>query len=480
MMKICCNTILSVVFTVSFIGSASVILAQQEFADTSVRQMIIESGEFIHIPGPNPILSPGPKGAWDDENIEAGDAFEDLGTYYLYYHSMNKHSDFEYQYQIGVATAKRPLGPFIKQSKDKPILAVGKKESWDDGAIACPMVLKESDDKYYMWYWGMDDAPPFEHEGVGLAIASNPLGPWEKYEGNPILKDMGYVGGVVKSDGKYYIYSAHTSAISGYKDDYGPIIVAVADQPEGPYEKYEGNPILEKGHSGDWDDGGISEAEVLHHNGMFHMFYGGTKITGPRLESIGYAYSFNGFNWYKYGNNPVAERQANPNAAAFAEIHAIFELPYIYLYHTIRPELYEGKDPMDVEDLGVQVLVKKGPFSIDMPALVVDKLAAGAVSKLDDAPPICLSNISRLSLTAECEYSGKATKPVRVHVRASYDGMTYDTVDLYTLDNSLEPGRISRKTFQMESGVRFIKVIVENLDDKEPISNVKITASLGG
>jgi hypothetical protein len=58
--------------------------------------------------------------------------------------------------------------------------------------------------------------------------------------------------------------------------------------------------------------------------------------------------------------------------------------------------------------------------------------------------------------------------------------MTYDTVDLYTLDNSLEPGRISRKTFQMESGVRFIKVIVENLDDKEPISNVKITASLGG
>ncbi|MFC2099025.1 hypothetical protein ACFLSP_04690 [Bacteroidota bacterium] len=72
--------------------------------------MLIESSEFIHVPGPNPILNPGPKDAWDDENIEAGDAFEDLGTYYLYYHSMNTRSDFKYQYQIGVATASRPLG----------------------------------------------------------------------------------------------------------------------------------------------------------------------------------------------------------------------------------------------------------------------------------------------------------------------------------------------------------------------------------
>jgi len=479
-MRIIGNSIQTVTLSVLIVLSTSVVHAQLGFAEQSLRQNNIESSEFIHIPGPNPILRPGPTGAWDDENIEAGDAFEDLGTYYLYYHSMSSHSDFEYQYQIGVATADRPLGPFIKQSKDHPILSVGKKESWDDGAIACPVILKESDDKYYMWYWGMDDDPPFEFEGVGLAIASHPLGPWEKYEGNPVLKDVGYVGGVVKTDGKYYIYSAHTSSIPGYKGDYGPLVMAVADQPEGPYVKYEGNPIIEKGNSGDWDDGGISEAGVHYHNGMFHMFYGGTKIAGPRLESIGYAYSFDGFDWYKYGRNPVAERQSNPNAAAFAEVHAIFELPYIYLYHTIRPEKYEGKDPMDVEDLGIQVLVTQKPFSVDMPALVLDKLAPGASSILDDAPPICLGNISRLSLTAECRYTDRASRPVRIHVRSSYDGLTYDTADLYTLDNELEPGHLSRKTFQLDSGVRFIKVIVENLDLEESISNVKIVTTLGG
>jgi len=479
-MKISRSTILSVVIAITGIASDSVVQAQQGFADKSLRQMLIESGEFIHVPGPNPILSPGPKGAWDDENIEAGDAFEDLGTYYLYYHSMNTHSDFKYQYQIGVATGNRPLGPFIKHSKNKPILSVGQKGSWDDGSIACPMVLKESDEKYYMWYWGMDDDPPFEYEGVGLATAAHPLGPWKKYEGNPVLTNVGYVGGVVKAAGKYYIYSTYTRADSGYKGDYGPVVMAVADRPEGPYLKYAGNPVLEKGNAGDWDDGGISEAEVLYHNGMFHMFYGGTKITGPRLESIGYAYSFDGFEWYKYGNNPVARRQSNPNAAAFAEVHAVIELPYIYLYHTIRPENYEGRDPLDVEDLGVQVLVTQKPFNIDLPALVLDKLVAGATSNLYDAPPVCLGNISSISLSAECEYSGRATKPLRIHVRASYDGLNYDTVDLYTLDNVLEPGHLSRKTFRLSSGMRFIKVIAENLDEEESISNVEIIVSIGG
>ena len=76
-MKVSGNTLFSIIFTIACIASTSVIQAQQGFADRSLRQSIIESGDFIHIPGPNPILSPGPKGAWDDENIEAGDAFED-------------------------------------------------------------------------------------------------------------------------------------------------------------------------------------------------------------------------------------------------------------------------------------------------------------------------------------------------------------------------------------------------------------------
>ena len=61
---------------------------------------------------------------------------------------------------------------------------------------------------------------------------------------------------------------------------------------------------MKQGEWGEWDDGGISEAEVLYHSGVFHCFYGGTKLYRPRIasrESIGDSYSYDGFNWIKYG-----------------------------------------------------------------------------------------------------------------------------------------------------------------------------------
>lgn len=474
--------LLAIIIVFLFFVSTTAIHAQQGFAVESVRQMAIEMSEFIQIPGANPILRPGPKGAWDDVVIEAADAFEDLGTYYVYYHAISTLATGRFQYQLGVASATNPMGPFKKHG-DNPIVPVGPKGAWDEGATACAMVLKEDDKKYYMWYWAMDAENTWGHEAVGLATAEHPLGPWKKYEGNPVIDDFGYVGGAIKHDGKYLIYSAYPLSVNGYKGDYGPLAVAIADKPEGPYVKYTGNPIMVKGSPGDWDDGGISEAEVLYQNGMFHMFYGGTRIHGPRLEHIGYAYSFDGFEWFKYGKNPVASRHANPNAAAFAEVHAIIELPYIYVYHTMRPESYEKRSypwKIDGEDIGVQVLTTQRPFRIDMPAFYREKLAAGETTTLSDAPPICLSNITQLSLTVECKYSDKATKPLRIHVRSSYDAINYDTTDLYALDNVLQPGRLARKTFHLESKAKFITVLVENLDEKENVCDIQITATVGG
>jgi len=115
-----------------------------------------------------------------------------------------------------------------------------------------------------------------------------------------------------------------------------------------------------------------------------------------------------------------------------------------------------------------------------MPVLNLTLLDAGRTTSLTDSPPVSLSHITRLALTVECTYGKKAKKPIRIHVRASYDGMKYDTADLYTLDNDLQPGQLVRKTFQLDSKVRFIKVMVENLDIKESVSNLQITASLGG
>ncbi len=62
------------------LAASSGIYAEDRFADTATRQMAIELSDFITITGPNPILKPDTRTTWDDGNIEAGDAFEDLGT----------------------------------------------------------------------------------------------------------------------------------------------------------------------------------------------------------------------------------------------------------------------------------------------------------------------------------------------------------------------------------------------------------------
>ena len=457
----------------------------QDFAEQSVRQVLVEQGRFIQIPGPNPIIRTGPKGAWDSMMLEASDAFRDVDTYYFYYHGIGHGKDNEgdeISYQVGVASSKHPLGPFKKHG-DGPVLERGPKGSWDDEYVACAMVLKdgaEDEPKYYMWYTGTGKSPGHHAESVGLATAKHPLGPWKKYEGNPIIKDFGYVGGVVKVDGKYRLYSAYPISWRGYKDDYRPLAVAFADSAEGPWKKYEGNPLMTKGEKGEWDDGGISEAEVLFHNGMYHMFYGGTEYHGPRVESIGYAYSFDGFEWYKYGQNPVAKRQANPNAAAFAEVHAIIEPPFVYLYHTLRPEHHTGRSFPWVEDLGVQISVTETPFSFDMPVLQVESLGAGETTKLADCPPLSLGSVTKASLTAECAYAKKATMPIRLYVRSSTDGLSYDTTDLTLFDNDFIAGKTARKTLDLKTNVRFIKVLVENLDRSKAASDIKVIASLSG
>ena len=337
--------------------------------------------KFIHIPGPNPILRPGDETAWDGGVLEACDVFKDGQTYYFYYHALPREGNrqWSHKYRTGVATAESPLGPW-KKYRGNPILTEGPKGSCDDLNACCVSVLKEGEKSYYLWYFG---------NTICLATASHPLGPWKKYEKNPLLGFVGYLCNVVKAHGKYWMYFCmYCPQYKGtvqQSPDQGPMGLATADKPEGPWKLYPGNPIFPAGDWGAWDDGAYSEAKVLFHEGIFHWFYGGTKWT--KLESIGYAYSFDGIHFTKYPGNPIGMRERNPDASAFAEVHALYEPPLVYAFHTLRYKSRKG------EDLGVQIFATQTPLRLDMPVLDRDRLAPKTVTTLEDSPPLCLSSV---------------------------------------------------------------------------------------
>lgn len=91
-----------------------------------------------------------------------------------------------------------------------------------------PFVLKHGD-TYYMTYSANSYESP--HYGVGFATASSPLGPWTKYEQNPILQMPGDLVGVGHSamfedkDGNLKIvFHAHHN-----KDNIHPRAMHIAD-----------------------------------------------------------------------------------------------------------------------------------------------------------------------------------------------------------------------------------------------------------
>ncbi|MFC1739714.1 hypothetical protein ACFL1G_11820 [Planctomycetota bacterium] len=432
---------------------------------------------FTHVLGPSPALVPDKEySSWEGWRFECGDVLKDHDTYYWYYHGQSHDKQrWPRRFRMGVATAPSPLGPW-KKYENNPIMDQGPEGAWDNPSVDCASIIKEGaydiqggTETYYMWYGNGG-------EHIGLATASNPLGPWKKYENNPVVKDFGYLGGVVRIDGKFYMFVQYP--VSDVTDQ-GPFRVAVADKPQGPWEKYEHNPIMTPGDWGSWDDGGFSEARVRFHEGIFHCFYGGTKT--EKLESIGYAYSFDGYNWIKYEANPVIPLYKIPDAAAFAEVHALFEGPFVYLYHTLRnhSKIRYPENYWETEYLAIQVLTINPHFKIAMPVLMIDSLGPKKSSVIDTCLPMSLDSASSLALETECTYDTNAKAGLRLHVRASSDGKKYNNVDLYAFDIDLMPGQTVNKTVELTPKAKFIKVIVENLDDFHDATSVKVTATLG-
>ncbi len=72
--------------------------------------------------------------------------------------------------------------------------------------------------------------------------------------------------------------------------------------------KYPGNPVLELGESGTWDDYHVFAPTVLFDGTKYQMWYTGNGPSGGR---IGYATSADGIVWVKYLGNPVLNRGAS-------------------------------------------------------------------------------------------------------------------------------------------------------------------------
>lgn len=141
--------------------------------------------------------------------------------------------------------------------------------SWDEYSVFTPNILKASG-KYYLFYTAVRPTPgnpdgKFENNSetditaIGLTVSDSPDGPFVRFSPKPVLEISDIPDNfdsyriddacIVYRNNKYFMYFKGRSRKYGKE---GPrhtkLGVAISERPEGPYKKYENNPIITSGH----------------------------------------------------------------------------------------------------------------------------------------------------------------------------------------------------------------------------------------
>lgn len=183
----------------------------------------------------------GPAGARNGFALRKGDVYgkkKFMGAYVL-----RRHKTFYLFYvtnqQIGVATSHSPLGPFTQ--KEKKVLNL-------EGKAIAPHVFIDDNGEIYLYYTKLDHGNKIymaelndDLRSVKENTARECLHVTESWENTAEVPWTVAEGpAVLKHEGTYYLfYTANDFRNPDYNVGY-----ATAPSPMGPWTKYEGNPIL--------------------------------------------------------------------------------------------------------------------------------------------------------------------------------------------------------------------------------------------
>jgi predicted GH43/DUF377 family glycosyl hydrolase len=153
-------------------------------------------GIYWNHPIPNPIIYPGPSGAWDSWAVHPGAVFKDDDNLYkMYYYGYSDQND---KWNIGLATSVDGIN---WQKYPQPILYGT--SGWEYQIGSSSIVKKAG--VYYLYYFGRT-APNYR---IGLATSTDGVH-FTKYSGNPILTNT------MNWENSGVIYPAVTYENSGF------------------------------------------------------------------------------------------------------------------------------------------------------------------------------------------------------------------------------------------------------------------------
>lgn len=165
---------------------------------------------------------------------------------------------------------------FVADGIEGPYQFVDTTFSSNSATYHNPQVTKVGD-RYVMVYLIKEKTTPRIEQQIGIATTKSLNKPWVESPNNPVIKASGIMEGaniihasnptfLVDEEGKYRIY--YKSVTDKYEPQaYREISLAISDAIEGPYENYEGNPLITYADKG-LD---IEDPYAFYYEGMYYM-----------------------------------------------------------------------------------------------------------------------------------------------------------------------------------------------------------------
>nr|WP_237742367.1 family 43 glycosylhydrolase [Gayadomonas joobiniege] len=169
-------------------------------------------------------------------------------------------------------------------------------------------------DTYYLWYskgkistgydatvWYATSKDGHHWVEQGQALAKGKAGSWEA---NSV-----FTPNILVAENKYWLFYTGTS--KPYKYPFNPdskIGVAVADSPDGPWQRVYSYPILKNSETEtDFDSHLVDDASLMVRNGKYYLYYKGRQLgRSPKETQMGLAIANKPQGPYvKVTNNPV-------------------------------------------------------------------------------------------------------------------------------------------------------------------------------
>jgi predicted GH43/DUF377 family glycosyl hydrolase len=212
-----------------------------------------------------------------------------------------------------------------------PVISQGVKGTWDAIDVLNPSVIRYQG-KLLNLYSGFDGRT----WRTGLATSSDGVR-WVKYSGNPVLSPgSAWDSHYIAANGSAVEWKKRILYFYQGQDAQGVTRIGLASSVDGHHFLKLSHPVLDVGAAHTWDDKAVGDPYVIARSGTLYLYYLG--MDEYNIQRLGVAKSTDGEHWTKFSGNPVLDIGAAGafDENGLGEPSVVFSAPFYYLIYTGR------------------------------------------------------------------------------------------------------------------------------------------------